>query len=123
MREIKKLTNAIRNYAEADLDYGTLKTLKMIDDDANKLKAQLAAKEAELVQARKLNEFWEDQAGSFEAQLMGANKELVQAREKIDLLKSLIDGAKDLVELFETVTPAQRKWKDNWLRKAWEALK
>jgi len=85
--------------------------------------AALAVKEAELAQARKLNEFWEDQAGSFEAQLMGANKELVQAREKIDLLKSLIDGAKDLVELFETVTPAQRKWKDNWLNKAREALK
>ena len=69
------------------------------------------------------DEFWEDQAGSFEAQLMGANKELAQAREKIDILLSLVDGAKGLVELFETVTPAQRKWKDNWLRKAWEALK
>lgn len=55
--------------------------------------------------------------------LAAKEAELSQAQEEIDLLKSLIDGAKDLVELFETVTPAQRKWKDNWLRKAWEALK
>ena len=122
MREIKKLTNAIRNYAEADLDYGTLKTLKMIDDDANKLKAQLAAKEAELVQARKLNEFWEDQAGSFEAQLMGANKELVQAREKIDSLLSLVDGAKGIVEIYKVESPATLKWKEDWLRRAREAV-
>ena len=41
MSKIKKLTNAIRNFAECDLDYGTLKTLKMIDDEAERLEAKL----------------------------------------------------------------------------------
>jgi len=32
--QILTLTNVIRNHAECDLDYGTLRTLKMIDDEA-----------------------------------------------------------------------------------------
>ena len=31
---ILKLTNVVRNCSECELDYGTLKTLKMIDDTA-----------------------------------------------------------------------------------------
>ena len=98
--------------------------MSMIDDyDAlfdkyNTLKAALAAKETELVQARKLNGFWEDQAGSFEAQLMGASKELAQAREKINSLLSLVDGAKGLVEIYKAVSLAQLGWKEDWLNKA-----
>lgn len=37
MNQIKKLTEVIRNHAECDLDIGTLRTLKMIDDEADKL--------------------------------------------------------------------------------------
>ena len=33
---IKQLTKNIRAYEEADLDYGTIKTLSMIDDEADK---------------------------------------------------------------------------------------
>ena len=33
--KIKKLTQVIRNYSECELDYGTLKTLKMIDDESD----------------------------------------------------------------------------------------
>ena len=40
--EIKKLCNAIRNYAECELDYGTLKTLKMIEDSASRMAAENA---------------------------------------------------------------------------------
>ena len=32
--KILSLTKTIRNYSECELDYGTLKTLKMIDDEA-----------------------------------------------------------------------------------------
>ena len=34
MNKIQKLTQAIRDYSECELDYGTLKTLKMIDDES-----------------------------------------------------------------------------------------
>ena len=39
MSKIKQLTNTIRKFAECDLDYGTLKTLKMIDDEVDKIEA------------------------------------------------------------------------------------
>jgi len=32
--KIKKMTQSIRDYSEVELDYGTLKTLKMIDDES-----------------------------------------------------------------------------------------
>jgi hypothetical protein len=41
MNKIKELTQAIRNYSECELDYGTLKTLKMIDDEAGRLETKL----------------------------------------------------------------------------------
>ena len=41
MNKIKELTQAIRNFAECELDYGTFKTLKMIDDEAEWLEAKL----------------------------------------------------------------------------------
>jgi hypothetical protein len=41
MSKIKKLTQTIRNYSECKLDYGTLKTLKMIDDEAARLETKL----------------------------------------------------------------------------------
>ena len=41
MNKIQKLTQAIRNYAECDLDYGTLRTLKMIDDESIKMEIKL----------------------------------------------------------------------------------
>lgn len=41
MSKIKQLTQVIRNYAECELDYGTIKTLKMIDDEADRLEQQL----------------------------------------------------------------------------------
>jgi len=41
MSKIKQLTQAIRNYAECELDYGTVRTLKMIDDEADRLETQL----------------------------------------------------------------------------------
>lgn len=38
---IKELTNTIRKYSECELDYGTLKTLKMIDDEAERMEKQI----------------------------------------------------------------------------------
>ena len=43
MDKINQLTDVIRNNAECELDYGTLRTLNMIDIEADKLTAELAA--------------------------------------------------------------------------------
>lgn len=53
MNEIQKLTNAIRNYSESDICYGTLVTLKKIDNEAMRLEIALADALAKL---RKLGE-------------------------------------------------------------------
>lgn len=48
MSEIQKLTNAIRNYSESDLCYGTLVTLKKIDNEAMRLEITLTEAQAEI---------------------------------------------------------------------------
>lgn len=42
MSKIKKLTQTIRNCAECELDYGTIRTLKMIDDEDDKFEAKIS---------------------------------------------------------------------------------
>ena len=44
MNQIQKLTQAIRNCAECELDYGTLRTLKMIDDESIRMKNAVVVK-------------------------------------------------------------------------------
>jgi hypothetical protein len=43
MNKIKKLTEVIRDCSECELDYGTLRTLKMIDDESEKMDEMLDA--------------------------------------------------------------------------------
>ena len=38
-------------------------------------------------------------------------------------LRELVDGATVAVELFKDTAPAQKKWREEWLNKAREALK
>ena len=47
---------------------------------------------------------------------LGDNGVSISALSAENLL-SLIDGAKDVVELFEAKSPAQIVWKNNWLTK------
>lgn len=44
-----------------------------------------------------------------------ANPELNKGNEE---MLSLIDGAYDIVELYKAKSPAQKKWKQEWLKKA-----
>lgn len=44
MNQIQKLTQAIRNNAGCELDYGTLRTLKMIDDESVKMERAFVGK-------------------------------------------------------------------------------
>ena len=45
MNKIQKLTQVIRDYSECDLDFGTIKTLKMIDDESLKLETDQKVRE------------------------------------------------------------------------------
>jgi hypothetical protein len=38
-------------------------------------------------------------------------------------LRELVDGAQEVVEVFQYYTPAGEAWRDEWLAKAQEALK
>lgn len=58
-----------------------------------------------------------------EAALAAKEAELAKARDKITSLLSLVDGAKSIVEIYKAHSPAQIRWKSDWLNKAREALK
>jgi hypothetical protein len=46
-----------------------------------------------------------------------------KGHEKLEAdMLSLIDGVVEIVELYQPETPAQSKWKTNWLSKARKAL-
>ena len=38
-------------------------------------------------------------------------------------LRELVDGARVIVEVFQWSTPAQERWREEWLKKAAKALK
>ena len=44
--------------------------------------------------------------------------ENLKLKEEIAELKSLVDGAKEVVEIFPISSPAQIEWKATWLNKA-----
>lgn len=41
----------------------------------------------------------------------------------LESLKSLVDGASNIVEIYPVGSPAQKEWKADWIAKAREALK
>jgi hypothetical protein len=49
-------------------------------------------------------------------------EEIDRLKLENEKMKSLIDGAMDVVELFG-ISPAQIAWRENWLREAKEILK
>lgn len=52
---------------------------------------------------------------------------LTLERDKLEAenkrLRELVDGAKEIVEIANCTSPAQREWKAAWLKKAAKALK
>jgi hypothetical protein len=55
-------------------------------------------------------------------ELADLEKQLDEAKAEIVVLKELVDGASDIVEIYSTVSPGQLIWKRYWLEKAREAL-
>jgi chromosome segregation ATPase len=52
---------------------------------------------------------------------------LTAERDKLEAenkrLRELVDGARVIVEVFQWSTPAQERWREEWLKKAAKALK
>ena len=59
--------------------------------------------------------------------IVGTNNTLVDKAKELEAenkrLRELVDGATVAVELFKDTAPAQKKWREEWLNKAREALK
>ena len=49
--------------------------------------------------------------------------EFNEMRAENKRLRELVDGARVIVEVFQWSTPAQERWRDEWLNKAEQALK
>ena len=47
---------------------------------------------------------------------------LAERDKEIDRLRSLVDGAMDIVELWRAESPSQIKWKTDWLAGARDAV-
>jgi hypothetical protein len=52
---------------------------------------------------------------------------LTAERDKLEAenkrLRELVDGARVIVEVFQWSTPAQERWREEWLKKAAKAMK
>ena len=42
---------------------------------------------------------------------------------EVGRLRELVDGARVIVEVFQWSTPAQERWREEWLKKAAKAMK
>lgn len=82
--EIQKMTSAILNCAECDLDIGTLRTLKMIDDESLRLTAERDRYKAGLDAAIKEVVKWSTEAGR-----ISAERDRLRA-EREELIKSVM---------------------------------
>ena len=50
-------------------------------------------------------------------------KEYNEIRAENKRLRELVDGARVIVEVFQWSTPAQERWREEWLKKAAKAMK
>lgn len=49
---------------------------------------------------------------------IGATVEINNLVRKIAELKGLVDGAYEIVEMWNASSPSQREWRENWLKRA-----
>lgn len=49
------------------------------------------------------------------SQSEGSITNIKDAMREILALRDLLDGAYDIVEIWAAITPAQKKWKEEWL--------
>lgn len=87
MDEIRKLTQAIRNYSEIDLDYGTVVTLSKIDKEAERLETALQSAREERDTFRELNSNAWKQVQAITYERDAAQAEVRRLREEMGKIK------------------------------------
>ena len=66
---------------------------------------------------------WEKECESLELKITNLQAALSAAQGEVERLRELVDGARVIVEVFQWSTPAQERWREEWLKKAAKALK
>ena len=51
------------------------------------------------------------------------DKKIAELEAENKRLRELVDGARVIVEVFQWSTPAQERWREEWLKKAAKAMK
>ena len=59
---------------------------------------------------------------SFPLEIVKLEDENIKLKAERERLRSIIDGAKEVVEIFDASMPAQIKWRNEWLKQAAEVL-
>ena len=62
-------------------------------------------------------------SAEYEAERTDDRAKIEELKKENRRLRELVDGATVAVELFKDTAPAQKKWREEWLNKAREALK
>lgn len=62
-------------------------------------------------------------SAEYEAERADDRAKIEELKKENRRLRELVDGATVAVELFKDTAPAQKKWREEWLNKAREALK
>ena len=66
---------------------------------------------------------WKREWSLLNAALNMAEDRIKELEAENKRLRELVDGARVIVEVFQWSTPAQERWREEWLNKAREALK
>ena len=66
---------------------------------------------------------WEKECESLELKITNLQAALSAAQGEVERLRELVDGARVIVEVFQWSTPAQERWREEWLKKAAKAMK
>jgi len=59
----------------------------------------------------------------YEAERADDRAKIEELKKENERLRELVDGARVIVEVFQWSTPAQERWREEWLKKAAKALK
>ena len=51
------------------------------------------------------------------------DKKIAELEAENKRLRELVDGARVIIEVFQWSTPAQERWREEWLKKAAKAMK
>lgn len=62
-------------------------------------------------------------SAEYEAERADDRARIQELEAEVGRLRELVDGARVIVEVFQWSTPAQERWREEWLKKAAKAMK